>query len=159
MLWMQYLFPTLPSEDRNVLVDARGRLIFCGREAAFEKPIFSNNSTAELTVSFLGAVLDTGAAHSGIGINQAIVYAEAMGFVSEIRLSYTFKFGNICHPSHGAITISLPPSDCGGILLEVDFVYAAVPLLLCLNTLDEQRMLANTGENMGGWPHLGSLAF
>ncbi len=124
---------------------------FCGPGGSFRKANFINNSTAEPNVSFLGAVLDTGADRSGIGINQAIVYAKAMGFVSE--------FYNICHPSHGAIATSLPPPDCGGILLEVDFVYAAVSLLLCLNTLDEHRMLANTGENMGGWPHLGSLAF
>ncbi len=76
------------------------------------------------------------------------MYARLTGHTHLIRpSSSSFKFGDVCHSSRGIVSIDLPTPDGQSVHFNADVIGANIPLLLGLNTLDDQNLLANTREN------------
>jgi hypothetical protein len=92
---------------------------------------------------FIGAVLDTGAQKSVIGLTQAQAYCREHDAqirtpgLAKFRLS--FKFGSHIHRSVGMVSISIATPE---ILLihNVNVIDLGIPLLLGLELLDEHSL-------------------
>jgi hypothetical protein len=92
---------------------------------------------------FIGAVLDTGAQRSVIGLTQAQAYCREHD--AQIRTPglakfwSSFKFGSHIHRSVGMVIISIPtPNNL--LIHNVDVIDLGIPLLLGLNFLDEHYL-------------------
>ncbi len=96
---------------------------------------------------FLGAVIDTGAAKSCIGLKQAQAYAAWCGSsFKTAKSSHSFKLGDVIHQSLGTFDLILP-TPTGGITFKTEIIAADVPLLIGLDVIDEHYLLADTRVN------------
>jgi hypothetical protein len=110
--------------------------------------------------AFQGAVLDTGAARTVIGEQQARCLYRALGRKLRCKLSsQRFRFGDKVVSSLGQIRIRLPVSTAF-IDLTADIVPLQVPLLLGLDVMEKYRMRVCTSSKpskvlgrLHGQPH------
>lgn len=101
------------------------------------------------TKRFEGACLDGGATRSVIGKRQALAYCRT--FCQEFRLrpsDVTFIFGNGSSDSLGKIDIRLPTPQGTFIPLSIDVVSADIPLLLGLDIMDKESLVADNVLNV-----------
>jgi hypothetical protein len=89
---------------------------------------------------FIGAVLDTGAQKSVIGLTQAQAYCREhdaqIRTPGSAKSRSSFKFGSHVHRSVGTVSISIPtPKNL--LIHNVDVIDLGIPLLLGLDFLDE----------------------
>jgi hypothetical protein len=100
--------------------------------------------------NFLGAVLDTGAQKSVIGIKQAESYCEihsaSLNRQASQNTASLFKFGSKAHRSIGTLHISIPTPK-KTMFYEVDVIDLDVPLLLGLDFLDRFSLNALSVQN------------
>ncbi len=97
---------------------------------------------------FGGAVIDTGAARSCIGLRQARAYMKRTGNTQMLQTSsFRFKFGDVIHDSNGVMKIILPTPSGHDIEFETDVVEADVPLLLGYDVLCKHGLNINIRES------------
>lgn len=101
------------------------------------------------TRKFQGACCDIGAQRSVAGRRQAKAYCREAGVPFNLRKSdYAFRFGDGLYSSLGTIEIRLPTPDGSFLAMEVDVVDAYVPLLMGIDTLDREQLVADNVENV-----------
>lgn len=98
---------------------------------------------------FEGACLDGGAPRSVMGKRQAQAYCTVMKQTSRLRPSLmTFIFGDGACDSLGTLGIRIPLPNGAYLTLTIDVVNADVPLLLGLDILDREPLVADNVANI-----------
>lgn len=106
---------------------------------------------------FREACCDSGAPRSVVGIRPAKEYCKAAGIRYRTRaLRTSFLFGDTLQQSLGKIVVRLPTRDGAFFTFKAYVVEANVPLLLGLEVLDRERLVADNVENVlhnrrSGW--------
>jgi len=96
---------------------------------------------------FRGTVVDTGAARSCIGYNQAKALWKLQGFKSQIEPSnILFKFGDVVHCSNKIMNLSIPTPNGNELNFKCNIVNADVPLLLGLDVLKRENLIVNVRD-------------
>lgn len=93
--------------------------------------------------------MNIGATRTCIGWQQAKAYARE--HKERLRLTkseYAFRFGDGLYMSQGVLSVCLPTLDGSFILVRADVVHADVPLLIGLDFLDEEKLVANNVDNV-----------
>lgn len=97
---------------------------------------------------FLGACLDIDAQKTVCGLKQARAYCKTAKIpLSLRRSSFSFKFGNSICNSMGTLEFRIPLRTDGYLPIFADIVDADVPLLLGLDYLDREKLLADNLSN------------
>jgi len=97
---------------------------------------------------FQGAAVDTGAELSVIGMAQAKAYCQYHGIRFNLKpSSVKFKFGDGGFPSEGTLLVRIPTPDGSFIALRIDVVQADIPMLLGLDVMDREKLVANNVLN------------
>jgi hypothetical protein len=100
------------------------------------------------TRNFRGAVIDTGATRSVIGLPEARRYCEQRGVQLELKISARqYKFGDDVRQSIGLMQIQIPTPD-SVLNISVDVVDMDVPLLIGLDVLVRYRLQVLTIDNV-----------
>lgn len=97
---------------------------------------------------FEGACLDTGAVRCVIGKGQAKAYCRDANM--KYILTYSklkFRFGDGGYPSLGKLIVRIPIPNGSYIQINVDVVAAPIPLLLGLDVMDREGVIANNVRN------------
>lgn len=98
--------------------------------------------------NFLGACCDIGAQRTVIGKKQAKAYCREAGVALKMRQSgYAFRFGYGLYATLGTIEVRIPMPDGSFLAMKVDVVDADVPLLLGIDTLDREKLVADNVRN------------
>jgi hypothetical protein len=98
--------------------------------------------------SFQGICIDTGAQRSVVGIDQAKAYCELCDIRFRTKPSLTaFRFGDGVFKSLGCIPVRIPTPDGNHIKMDMDVVQANVPMLIGLEVLDRECLVADNVEN------------
>jgi hypothetical protein len=98
--------------------------------------------------SFQGICIDTGAQRSVVGIDQAKAYCELCDIRFRTKPSLTaFRFGDGVFKSLGCIPVRIPTPDGNQIKMDMDVVQANVPMLIGLEVLDRECLVADNVEN------------
>lgn len=98
--------------------------------------------------TFLGACCDIGAQRTVIGERQAKAYCRETSKKSLSPSDYSFMFGDGLHLSLGSIEVRIPTPDGTFIAIEIDVVSADVPLLLGIDVLDREKLVADNVDNV-----------
>lgn len=97
---------------------------------------------------FLGACLDIGAQKTVFGLRQAKAYCRRANIPFSVRQSpFAFKFGNSVCNSLGILEFRLPLPNNGYLPISADIVNADIPLLIGLDYMDREKLLANNLVN------------
>ena len=97
---------------------------------------------------FLGACIDNGAQRTVCGLKQARAYCSQARIPLRLRRSpFAFKFGNSICDSMGCMEFRIPLPNAGYLPVQADIVDADVPLLMGLDYLDKERLLADNLRN------------
>lgn len=97
---------------------------------------------------FKGICVDTGAQRSVVGRNQAKAYCKSAGITFKTKPSaISFKFGDGIFDSLGKIPVRIPTPDGGFLPLEIDVVKANIPMLIGLEVLDQNQLVADNLDN------------
>ncbi len=110
-----------------------------------------------MRLHFHGACVDTVAKQSLIGERQAKAYCKRQKFNSKLETSTTrFRFGDGSYPSLGSMEIGISIPNGSFLKIELDIVSSDVPLLLGLDVLDRESIVANNVTNeiqspLSGW--------
>lgn len=98
---------------------------------------------------FLGICLDTGAQKSVFGSKQASAYLKlARTDFSPKPSRYAFRFGDGFYKSLGTISVLVPTPNGKCLEMCIDVVEANVPMLVGLDILDKENLLADNTSNM-----------
>lgn len=91
---------------------------------------------------FKGAVVDTGAERSCVGLPQAKSYCSMIRKDQELNpTKCVFRFGDSMFESKGTRTIKIPTSGKQPLVFRCDVVQVDVPLLLGLDILKRERVV------------------
>ncbi len=97
---------------------------------------------------FQGACVDTGAQQIAIGQIQAKSYCRRHNFKFKLHPPATrFRFGDGSYPSLGSTEIRIPIRNGSFLSMQLAVVSADVPMLLGLDVLDSERLVANNVTN------------
>lgn len=97
----------------------------------------------------MGACCDIGAGRTVIGLQQARAYCREQGMLFKLRASdYSFLFGDRLYISLGNMDIHLPTPDGAFLTFQADVADADIPLLLGIDVLDAECMVAENVENV-----------
>lgn len=122
-----------------------GRIVF----KVHQTTVKEISETMDGEEDFIGACLDIGAQRSVIGEKQAKAYCRAAGRKYNLsRSHYSFMFGGGLYASLGSMEMRIPTPDGAFLALSVDVVRAKVPMLLGIDVLDRERLLADNVENV-----------
>lgn len=92
-----------------------------------------------MNTQFLGALIDTGSESCVIGLSQALDYAHThCPHFNTSDVSYCYQFGECIQQPCGVINISTP-TPTGDISVRADVVDIDIPVLLCLQVLNQQQ--------------------
>lgn len=98
---------------------------------------------------FLGACCDIGAGRTVIGLKQARAYCRERQLPANFKDSdYSFLFGDGMYMSLGTMEIRIPTPDGAYLSFQADVVDADIPLLLGIDVLDAEGMVADNVENV-----------
>lgn len=98
---------------------------------------------------FAGACCDIGAQRTVIGLPQARAYCRENQHKFQPRPSeYAFLFGDGLFMSLGTIEIRIPTPDGSFFAFDADIVKADVPLLLGIDVLDRESIVADNVDNV-----------
>ena len=104
--------------------------------------------TSERRTKFHGVCIDTGAQASVVGEKQAKAYCREVGITFKTSPSRSeFKFGDGTFKSKGKIKVRIPTPDGSFIEIDIDVVEADVPMLLGIDVMDRERIVANNVTN------------
>ena len=93
---------------------------------------------------FKGIVVDTGAARSCIGLNQAKALWKLQGFKNQIESSNVFfEFGDVVYKSNQIMDVSMSTPNGNELNFKCNVEDAHVPLLLGLHVLKRENLIAN----------------
>lgn len=97
---------------------------------------------------FLGACLDIGAQRTVCGFKQARAYCKTARVPLKLHHSpFSFKFGDSLRQSMGTLEFRLPIPSKGYLPIVADIVDADIPLLIGLDFLDREQLLADNISN------------
>ncbi len=128
--------------------------VFSKRKKTAAEILISNTKVkrkqkARKSIQFQGICLDTGAQKSVVGKKQAAAYAALMKVRLETKASnFAFKFGDGCYKSLGTIPVRIPKPNNGYIEVRIDIVDADIPMIIGLDILDKETLLADNTENL-----------
>ena len=95
---------------------------------------------------------------SVVGYLQAIAYCRATGRTLELRYTRTaFRFGDTVLNSRGTVHVRIPTPNNGFLALDIHVVDANIPMIMGLEMLDRELLVANNVRNLlicegaGGW--------
>jgi len=112
-----------------------------------------NVETADVLLSsdaggFQGVCLDIGAQRSVVGRKQAMAYCRKLGKKFHPKQSkFAFRFGNEVFASLGTIPVRIPTPDGSFLGLDMDVVEANIPMLVGLDVLDREKLVADNVQN------------
>eukprot|EP00171_Calliarthron_tuberculosum_P003182 IDg3182t1 len=115
---------------------------------ATESHIYLSNGSNQHE-RFNGACLDTGAQRSVVGKAQAEAYYRFMGIPLAIipATKRLYKFGSERKASVGKAKFCIPYAEDRHIMIELDVVEIAIPLLIGLDVLDKYKLVVDNVEN------------
>lgn len=97
----------------------------------------------------LGACLDIGAQRTCIGKPQAKVLCKELNTKLKLKPSrFSFVLGDVQHDSQGTMRIIIPTPDDSFLQFDTDVVTANVPLLLGIDILDREQLVADNVDNL-----------
>ena len=97
---------------------------------------------------FEEACIDTGAEQCVIGKTQAMLYCKKHEVPFKLRQSDTrFRFGDGSYDSLGKIIIKIPTPNGSTLVRKMDVVQADIPLLIGLDLLHEEKLVADNVRN------------
>lgn len=100
-------------------------------------------------LKFRGACIGTGAQMNVTGNKQANVYCRNHGIPFKLRKLYSrLRFGDESYSSLGTMPIRIPANEGTFIYLDVDVLKADVPLLIGLDILDKEGLVAENVDNV-----------
>ena len=118
---------------------------------------YAGRTSSKMRRHFHGACVDTGAQQLVIGQRQAKAYCRRDNFKFKLHPSATrFRFGDGRYPSLGSMEIRIPIPNGSFVSIQLDVVSADVPMLLGLDVLDRESLVANNVHNelqapLPGW--------
>ena len=113
------------------------------------KKIYISEILSSSSNEFKGACLDIGAEKSVIGRKQAMAYCKFTGCKFKHKPSRTFfRFGDGCFSSIGIIPVRIPCPDGSFIHFNIDVVQEDVPMLIGLDILDREKLVADNVSNV-----------
>jgi Reverse transcriptase (RNA-dependent DNA polymerase) len=121
----------------------------------------SRKTSTVLPRTFRGAVTDTGAPRSVIGVREAKLYCEEHGTKFSPRQSsesatVVFRFGNSTSPSLGLMRIAIPAPH-GPLMVDVHIVALDIPFLIGLDILSEQGIDVSASRRALVWHRTGDI--